>query len=120
MKIFDTHAHYDSRAFSEDREELLPYIHNGFDVMGEMVSVGRIVNNGADMASSYRSLLLAEEHDYIYAAVGVHPDSAGELIFCPEGCEVQDDEEDTSESASGKEFPCNSPFYNFSFRVDIF
>ena len=101
MKIFDTHAHYDSRAFSEDREELLPYIHNGFDVMGETVSVGRIVNNGADMASSYRSLLLAEEHDYIYAAVGVHPDSAGELIFCPEGCEVQDDEEDTSESASG-------------------
>lgn len=101
MKIFDTHAHYDSRAFSEDREELLPYIHNGFDVMGETVSVGRIVNNGADMASSYRSLLLAEEHDYIYAAVGVHPDSAGELIFCPEGCEVQDDEDDTSESASG-------------------
>jgi len=101
MKIFDTHAHYDSRAFSEDREELLPYIHNGFDVMGETVSVGRIVNNGADMASSYRSLQLAEEHDYIYAAVGVHPDSAGELIFCPEGCEGQDDEEDTSESASG-------------------
>ena len=101
MKIFDTHAHYDSRAFSEDREELLPYIHNGFDVMGETVSVGRIVNNGADMASSYRSLQLAEERDYIYAAVGVHPDSAGELIFCPEGCEVQDDEEDTSESASG-------------------
>ena len=101
MKIFDTHAHYDSRAFSEDREELLPHIHNGFDVKGETVSVGRIVNNGADMASSYRSLRIAEEHDYIYAAVGVHPDSAGELIFCPEGCEVQDDEEDTSESASG-------------------
>ena len=101
MKIFDTHAHYDSRAFSEDREEVLSHIHNGFDVKGETVSVGRIVNNGADMASSYRSLRIAEEHDYIYAAVGVHPDSAGELIFCPEGCEVQDDEEDTSESASG-------------------
>ncbi|MBR6476481.1 MAG: TatD family hydrolase [Lachnospiraceae bacterium] len=96
MKIFDTHAHYDSRAFSEDREEVLSHIHNGFDVMGETVSVGRIVNNGADMASSYRSLLLAEEHDYIYAAVGVHPDSAGELIFCPEGCEVQDDEDNAS------------------------
>ncbi|MCR4991859.1 MAG: TatD family hydrolase, partial [Lachnospiraceae bacterium] len=74
MRIFDTHAHYDSRGFKEDREEILRYIHEEQDI-----SVGRIVNNGADMASSYTSLKLAEEHDFIYAAVGVHPDSAGEL-----------------------------------------
>ena len=119
MKIFDTHAHYDSRGFSADREEILTYLHAGFPLPdgtvstikgngasgvlqdtigsnGETISVGRIVNNGADMASSYTSLRLAEEHDYIYAAVGVHPDSAGELVFSPEGCEVQEDEEDAS------------------------
>ena len=111
MKIFDTHAHYDSRAFSGDRDAILSYIHTGFDVKGETVSgektannetvlVGRIVNNGADMASSYTSLRLTEEYDYIYAAVGVHPDSAGELIFCPEGCAVYGDEDDASVSAA--------------------
>ena len=55
MRIFDTHAHYDSRQFKEDREEILKYIHEEQDI-----SVGRIVNNGADMASSYTSLKLAE------------------------------------------------------------
>ena len=117
MKIFDTHAHYDSRGFKEDREEILTYLHAGFPLPdgtvstikgngasgviqdtigsnGEIISVGRIVNNGADMASSYTSLRLAEEHDFIYAAVGVHPDSAGELIYCPEGCEAYEDAED--------------------------
>ena len=87
MRIFDTHAHYDSRGFKEDREEILRYIHEEQDI-----SVGRIVNNGADMASSYTSLKLAEEHDFIYAAVGVHPDSAGELIFSPEGYKVYEDD----------------------------
>lgn len=94
MRIFDTHAHYDSRQFKEDREEILRYIHEEQDI-----SVGRIVNNGADMASSYTSLKLAEEHDFIYAAVGVHPDSAGELIFSPEGYEVYEDEEDSGTNA---------------------
>lgn len=106
MRIFDTHAHYDSRQFKEDREEILRYLHEEQDI-----SVGRIVNNGADMASSYTSLKLAEEHDFIYAAVGVHPDSAGELIFSPEGYEVYEDEEDsgsdnikeTTEQAAGNE-----------------
>lgn len=87
MRIFDTHAHYDSRGFKEDREEILRYIHEKQDI-----SVGRIVNNGADMASSYTSLKLAEEHDFIYAAVGVHPDSAGELIYCPEGYKEYEDD----------------------------
>lgn len=87
MRIFDTHAHYDSRQFKEDREEILRYIHEEQDI-----SVGRIVNNGADMASSYTSLKLAEEHDFIYAAVGVHPDSAGELIFSPEGYKEYEDD----------------------------
>ena len=94
MRIFDTHAHYDSRQFKEDREEILRYLHEEQDI-----SVGRIVNNGADMASSYTSLKLAEEHDFIYAAVGVHPDSAGELIFSPEGYEVYEDEEDSGTNA---------------------
>ena len=38
-----------------------------------------IVNVGASMASSERSLKLAEKYPFIYAAVGVHPDEVGEL-----------------------------------------
>lgn len=69
--IFDSHAHYDSEAFDDDRKELL----------GTLQSQGvvGIVNCGSDMASSLRSLELADEFDFIYAACGVHPHEA-------EGC----------------------------------
>ena len=69
--IFDTHAHYDDDAFDEDRDALLA----GMQEAG----VEYIVNIGASMASSKRSLELAEKYPFVYAAVGVHPDEAGEL-----------------------------------------
>lgn len=69
--IFDTHAHYDDEAFEEDREELLA----GMKASG----VEQIVNVGASMESSKRSIGLAEKYPMIYAAVGVHPDEVGEL-----------------------------------------
>lgn len=69
--IFDTHAHYDDDAFDEDRDVLL-------SGMREQ-NVEYIVNVGASMASSKRSVGLAEKYSFIYAAVGVHPDEVGEL-----------------------------------------
>ena len=69
--IFDTHAHYDDDAFDEDRDALL----SGMKDAG----VEYIVNIGASMASSERSLKLAEKYPFMYAAVGVHPDEVGEL-----------------------------------------
>ena len=69
--IFDTHAHYDDDAFDEDRDALLA----GMQEAG----VEYIVNIGASMASSERSLVLAKKYPFIYAAVGVHPDEVGEL-----------------------------------------
>ena len=69
--IFDTHAHYDDDAFDEDRDALLA----GMQEAG----VESIVNIGASMASSKRSLELAKKYSFIYAAVGVHPDEVGEL-----------------------------------------
>ena len=64
--IFDTHAHFDDDAFDEDRDALL----SGMKDAG----VEYIVNIGASMASSKRSMDLAEKYPFIYAAVGVHPD----------------------------------------------
>ena len=69
--IFDTHAHYDDDAFDEDRDALL----SGMKAQ----NVEYIVNIGASMASSERSVKLAEKYPFVYAAVGVHPDEVGEM-----------------------------------------
>ncbi len=64
--IFDTHAHYDSSAFHTDRHELLASMpENG---------VGLIVDPGCDEASSRAALALAEQYDFVYAAVGWQPE----------------------------------------------
>lgn len=69
--IFDTHAHYDDEAFEADRDLTLTGQYAG--------GVGRIVNCGANLATSRNSVELARKYNFIYAAVGVHPDDAGEL-----------------------------------------
>lgn len=69
--IFETHAHYDDEQFDMDRDALLASMEEG--------GVGAIVNVGASIESSRTSISLAEAYPFIYAAVGVHPDHAGEL-----------------------------------------
>ena len=53
--IFDSHAHYDSEAFNDDRKELLSAL--------QSQGVCGIINCGSDMASSLKSLELADEFD---------------------------------------------------------
>lgn len=66
--LFDTHAHYDARRFDEDRHVLLASMkQNG---------VGRILNAGCDLESSRSAIQLARQYDFVYAAVGSHPDDA--------------------------------------------
>jgi len=65
---FDSHAHYDARRFREDQKEVLKQM--------EPNGIRRIMNIGCDLASSHTSIALAEEYDFIYAAVGSHPDDA--------------------------------------------
>lgn len=68
---FESHAHYDDRQFNEDRDELLSDLKNH--------NVGYVVNIGADMKSSYKSIELAEKYDFVYASVGVHPHEASKV-----------------------------------------
>jgi TatD DNase family protein len=42
-------------------------------------NVGTIINVGASLAGCRRSVELADKYDFMYAAVGVHPDEVGEL-----------------------------------------
>ena len=69
--LFDTHAHMDDHAFDEDRQNLLQTLpENG---------IGLLMNPGCSLASSKNAVALAQEYDYIYAAVGSHPDAADEV-----------------------------------------
>ena len=69
--LFDTHAHMDDRAFDEDRASLL----ESFPSQG----IALLMNPGCSLASSRNAVKLAQEHDYIYAAIGSHPDAADEV-----------------------------------------
>ena len=70
MRVFDTHAHYDSGAFNADRMEVLA------SMPGQGVEL--ILNPGCELESSHTAVALAEAFPFVYAAVGVHPsDCAG-------------------------------------------
>lgn len=69
--IFDTHAHYDDKAYESDREKLL-------SVMAKN-EVEKIINVGASFRGAEDSVKLAEKYPFVYAAVGIHPDEVGEL-----------------------------------------
>lgn len=69
--IFDTHAHYDDEAFDGDRDQVL---------MGlKEAGVGTVLNVGASMESSERTLALTEQYPFVYGSAGVHPSETAEL-----------------------------------------
>ena len=85
-KIFESHAHYDSSKFAEDREELLNSIQEN--------EVGTIINVGASWKSVTSVIELVEKYPFIYAALGLHPDEVGDLneerfVFLKEQCRKQ-------------------------------
>ena len=69
--LFDTHAHMDDRAFDDDREQLLAELPNQ--------QIQLVMNPGCSLESSRNAVKLANAYDYIYAAVGSHPDVADEV-----------------------------------------
>ncbi len=68
MEYFDSHAHLDDRRFDADRAEIFAQL--------PQAGVTRVMNIGCDLASSLASVRLAEQYDFVYAAVGSHPDDA--------------------------------------------
>lgn len=69
--IFDAHAHYDDGWFDEDRDS----------VLGALPDKGvcGVVNNSVDLENAKRVIALAGKYDYMYAAVGVHPENLENL-----------------------------------------
>ena len=69
--IIDTHAHYDDEAFAKDREVVLQKLkQSGIDL---------VINVGASMETSKNTVELCERYDFVYGAVGVHPNETAEL-----------------------------------------
>ena len=74
MRILtDTHAHLNDEAFDEDRKAVIDELQD---------KLKWIINNSYDEQSCDDSVKLAEEYDFIYAAVGIHPHDAS--TYCDE------------------------------------
>ena len=71
--FFDTHAHYDDKAFDDDREELLTALSPS--------GVDAVINPGCDLASSEKAAEIAAAHSFVWFAAGIHPE---ELANIPE------------------------------------
>lgn len=68
MELIDSHAHLDGEKFDADRAAVIERAaENG---------VVKIVTMGDNLASSERSVALAEAFEPVYAAVGIHPEEA--------------------------------------------
>ena len=72
MQLFDTHAHYDAEQFDADRDEILAALPEH--------SIALVVNPGCDIPTSQKALELARRYDFIYAAVGYHPESCAPYL----------------------------------------
>lgn len=69
--IFETHAHYDDKAFEKDRDDLLKSLpENG---------IGAVVNVGSDLSSIGTIRKLTKQYPYVYGAAGIHPCDTGDL-----------------------------------------
>ena len=71
--FFDTHAHYDSDRFDSDRGAVLSALPG--------LGVDLVIDPGCDEISSKAAVVLAEEYEFLYAAVGWQPQELKESYY---------------------------------------
>ena len=69
--IYVTHAHYDDNSFDEDRENILSEIKSN--------GVALILNCASSYESIEKTYNLTIDNDFIYGALGIHPENADEF-----------------------------------------
>ncbi|EKP94735.1 TatD family hydrolase [Thermaerobacter subterraneus] len=70
LALVDTHCHLDFPDFDRDRDQVV--------AAARAAGVVAMITIGIDLESSRRAVALAEGYQDVYAAVGIHPYSAGE------------------------------------------
>ncbi len=70
MRLFDSHCHLDDASYDRDRRDVLE--------RARSAGVEAIMMVGIDIPRSRKAVSLAETHDGIFAAVGVHPHDASQ------------------------------------------
>lgn len=66
--IFDSHAHYNDKAFDSDRDEILSSMRGS--------NIEYIMNACSSLDEMDDILALCEKYDGVYGAVGIHPECA--------------------------------------------
>jgi len=70
--LIDTHAHLEMREFDGDRDEVI--------MRAKDAGVEYIVTIGTTVESSRDAVLLADKYDFVYAAIGIHPHEAKDIL----------------------------------------
>jgi TatD DNase family protein len=68
VKLTDTHCHLNFRNYQDDLPQVLS--------RAKKIGIQRILAPGIDLVASHEVLRIAHEYPDVYAAVGVHPNSA--------------------------------------------
>ena len=71
--IFESHAHFDDERYNEDRDELIASLPEK--------GIEAVVNIGADMKGSRATMEYVDKYDFVYGAVGVHPEYANDVDY---------------------------------------
>lgn len=70
MELFDTHSHYNDKAFENDLDEVLKKVYKS--------NVTKLVCIGYNLESSRKAIEIAKKYDYIYATCGISPNDVNE------------------------------------------
>lgn len=65
MEFFDSHSHYNDKAYDEDREEILQAIYEN--------GITKTVTIGYNVEKSKKAIEIANRKEFVYATVGIHP-----------------------------------------------
>lgn len=68
--LIDCHSHIHVDAFDSDRKEVLQRARDA--------GVETLINVGFDVEGNFKAISLANQYDFIYATMGIHPHSASE------------------------------------------
>ncbi|HKC95290.1 MAG TPA: TatD family hydrolase [Nitrospira sp.] len=63
--LIDTHTHLDDARYDGDRDAMIN--------RARQAGVERFVTIGCDLATSRAAVTLADQHQFVYASIGVHP-----------------------------------------------